>query len=200
MTAVTTPSTGPTGVLRRLARRELHSPRSTAAIILAVLLVLVAVWIAVETLLALIGLRPLLVAPGGIPSAAASLPTTQPVLLGAAGAIVLVLGIWLVGIAIGPGRRHRHLLATERVLAVVDDEVIASALAQRASTTASTHPDATSVAVGRRTAAVRITPASGIAVDRDEVNRSVADELDVYGLQPSVRAATSIRADGKVGQ
>ena len=30
-TAATTPVTGPTRVLRRLARRELHSPRSTAA-------------------------------------------------------------------------------------------------------------------------------------------------------------------------
>lgn len=202
MTAATvaSPTTGPTGVLRRLARRELHSPRSTVAITLAVLLVLVAVWIAVETLFTLIGLRPLLVAPGEIPSAAASLPTTQPVILAVAGALVLVLGIWLVGLALGPGRRHRHLLATERVLAVVDDEVIASALAQRASTTASTHPDATSVAVGRRTATVRITPASGIAVDRDDVNRSVAEELDAYGLQPALRTATSIRAEGKVGQ
>ena len=38
-TAATTPAAGPTKVLRRLARRELHSPRSTAAILLAVLLV-----------------------------------------------------------------------------------------------------------------------------------------------------------------
>ena len=135
-TAATTPVAGPTRVLRRLARRELHSPRSTAAILLAVLLVLVALWIAVETVLALIGVRPLLVAPGEIPGAAASLPTTQPVILGVAGALVLLLGVILIGIALGPGRRHRHLLSTGRVLAVVDDEVIASALAQRASTTA----------------------------------------------------------------
>ncbi|WP_285041017.1 DUF6286 domain-containing protein [Plantibacter sp. LMC-P-059a] len=199
-TAATTPAAGPTKVLRRLARRELHSPRSTAAILLAVLLVLVALWIAVETVLALIGIRPLLVAPGEIPSAAASLPNTQPVILGVAGALVLVLGVILLGIALGPGRRHRHLMSTGRVLAVVDDEVIASALAQRASTTAATHPDGTSVAVGRRSAAIRITPASGMPVDRSEVDRAVAADLDAFGLQPSLRATTSISSNGKVGQ
>lgn len=195
-----TPSTGPSGLLRRLARRELHSPRSTAAITLAVVLVLVAIWIAVETVLALIGVRPLLVAPGEIPGAAASLPSTQPVILGVAGAVVLVFGIVLLAIAIGPGRRHRHLLATDRVLAVVDDEVIASALAQQASATASTHPDGTVVAVGRRTANIRITPASGIAVDREAVDRAVAAELETYALQPGVRAVTTISTNGKVGQ
>lgn len=197
-----TPSavTGPTPLLRRLARRELHSPRSTAAITLAIILVIVAVWIAVESVLALVGVPPLLVSPGEIPSAAASLPTTQPAILGAAGALVLVLGIVLLALAIGPGRRHRHLLATDRVLAVVDDEVIASALAQQASVTAATHPDGTLVAVGRRTAAIRITPASGITVDRAAVDQAVAAQLERYALRPSLRAVTTISSNGKVGQ
>ncbi|MGK9149119.1 hypothetical protein KXS11_15915 [Plantibacter flavus] len=194
------PSAGRSGLLRRLARRELHSPRSTAAITLAVILVLVAIWIAVETVLALIGIPPLLVSPGEIPAAAASLPTTQPVILGIAGALVLVLGIMLLALAVGPGRRHRHLLATDRVLAVVDDEVIASALAQQASATASTHPDGTIVAVGRRTASIRITPASGITVDRAAVDRAVAEQLETYALRPALRAATTISTNGKVGQ
>jgi len=190
----------PSGLLRRLARRELHSPRSTTAIALAIVLVLVAVWIAVETVLALVGVTPLLVAPGAVPSAAASLPTTQPVILAVAGAIVLILGIVLLAIAIVPGRRHRHLLSTGRVLAVVDDEVIASALAQQASVAASTHPDGTLVAVGRRSANIRITPASGITVDRAAVDQAVAAQLETYALQPSVRAVTTISSNGKVGQ
>jgi hypothetical protein len=197
-----TPTASPasTPLLRRLVRRELHSPRSTAAIVIAIALVIVAVWIAVETVLALVGVPPLLVAPGDIPSAAASLPTTQPAILGVSGAVVLLLGLVLLGLAIGPGRRHRHVLATDRVLAVVDDEVIASALAQRASATASTHPDGTVVAVGRRTVGIRITPASGIAVDRDAVDRAVAADLDAFALQPPLRVATTISTNGKVGQ
>ena len=56
------------------------------------------------------------------------------------------------------------------------------------------------MAVGRRSAAIRITPASGMPVDRSEVDRAVAADLDAFGLQPSLRATTSISSNGKVGQ
>ena len=55
-----------------------------------------------------------------------------PLLLGVTGAVMAMAGLFFFLNAVLPGRRARHLLPDRRAAVVVDDEVIASALARRA--------------------------------------------------------------------
>ena len=55
-----------------------------------------------------------------------------PLLLGVLGAVLVMVGLFFFLNAVLPGRRARHLLRDRRAAVVVDDEVIASALARRA--------------------------------------------------------------------
>ena len=53
-----------------------------------------------------------------------------PALLVAAGVLMALVGLIFLGNGLLPGRRARHVIANPRVAIVVDDEVIASALAK----------------------------------------------------------------------
>jgi hypothetical protein len=110
-----------------------------------------------------------------------------------------VIGLVLIIAAIAPGRRARHLLQSERTVVVVDNEVIASALARHSSVAGSVDPDNASVSVSHRHAAVHLTPTSGIPVDRDAVTGEVARQLESYRLTPPVRARVRISENGRIG-
>lgn len=133
-----------------VVRRETHSPRSTAAVVVAILLIAATLLVVAESVLQLLGRRPLLVAPRTIAEAVLATPSAgTPVLIAAALASGLA-GIWLVALAILPGRRPRRRHHAEHVAVVADDEMLASGLARRAARTAGVSPDAVSVSVGRR--------------------------------------------------
>lgn len=184
---------------RRISRREMHSPKSVLAIVLAVIVILACVYAGTEIVLAMVGAAPLLAAPTDMASALVAAPTVLPVWLIVAGAIVLVLGILTIIAAVRPSRRPRHLLDSDRTAIVVDDRVIASAIARHAAAAANADPDNTLVTVGARSATVRITPASGIPVDRDAVARVVDEQLDEFQARPRLRGRVLIRENGRVG-
>ena len=84
-------------------------------------------------------------------------------------------------------------------VAIADNEVIASALARAAADAGDVDPDNSVVTVSHRRAVVTLTPTSGIGVSRTGVEEAVAEQLDDYGLRPSVRPRIIIEATGKVG-
>ncbi len=184
----------------RIRRRETHSPRSVAAIALAIALMLVFAWLAVEIVLGLLGAPPLLVPPRAIATATVEATSLPVPALVAGGIVVALVGIALLALALAPGRRPRHTIASAHALVVVDDEVVASALARSAALTAGVDAGQTRVTVSRRHADVRLTPHSGFPVDSDAVRDALARELDAYGLEPAVRARrVSVTAEGRVG-
>lgn len=183
----------------RITRRETHSPRSLLAIILAVILIIVFSWIGTEIVLALLGLRALLVAPVDMFTSAVNVVAEPTGAVAVVGIVVAVVGLILVVAAVSPGRRARHELVTERAATVVDNEVIASALARHAAYAANVDPDNTTVSVSRRHAVVHLTPTSGVPVDRYEVADVAAKQLESYGLRRPVLARVQIDERGRVG-
>ena len=185
---------------RRIVRRETHSPRSGAAMTVAVVLVLLLVWIGVESVLAVVGTAPLLADPRSIVAAVAGLPdSVPPPLLVTAGAVVALIGLVLIVLAIAPGRRARHAAATGRTAFVADDRAIASSLARTASRTARVDPDQVTVSIGRRRAVVHVRPTSGFPVDTDAIRSAVDTALVSYELSPTIRASVQVAREGTVG-
>jgi len=184
---------------RRIARRETHSPKSLLAIVLAVLLIIVIAWIGTEIVIALLGAPALLVAPADMFTSAVNLADAPAGIVAAAGIVVALVGLILVIAALSPGRRARHLLASERTVVVVDNEVIASALARHASLAGNVDPDNARVSVSHRSAVVDLIPTSGIPVGRDVVTEEVARHLDSYELKPRVSARVRVSDNGRIG-
>ncbi|MFB2600237.1 hypothetical protein ACEXQE_20800 [Herbiconiux sp. P17] len=186
-------------VYPRISRRETHSPRSLLAIVLAVVLIVVFAWIGTEIVIALLGLPALLVAPADMLGSAVGLATAPVGIVATAGILVAVVGLILVIVAVSPGRRARHVLEGERAATVVDNEVVASALARAASLAGDVDPDNTTVSVSHRRAVVRLIPTSGVPVNRQVVAEAVGRQLDTYGLRPAVRAEVHVSERAKVG-
>ena len=186
-------------IYRRIGRRETHSPRSLPAIVLAVLVILVLAWLGTEIVLALLGAPALLVAPFDMFTSAVHLVDAPAGIVATAGILVAVIGLVLMITAIAPGRRARHLLSSERTVVVVDNEVIASALARHASLAGGVDPDNATVSVTHRAAEVRLVPTSGIPVDRAAVDEAVDGQLASYGLRPAVRPRVRVAETGRIG-
>jgi protein-S-isoprenylcysteine O-methyltransferase Ste14 len=184
---------------RRIARRETHSSRSGLATVLAVLVILACAYAGTEVVLAMLGLSPLLAAPSDMGSALVAATTLPRAWLVVGGVVVALLGLAVIVAALRSSRRPRHVLDSDRTVVVVDDRVIASALARRAANAADVDPDATVVTVGRRSAQVRLTPLSGLPVDREAVVSAVDDEIARYDARPGLRSRITIERSGKVG-
>ena len=188
---------------RRISRRETHSSRATLAIVVAVVVILLCAYFGAEIVLAMLSLPALL---GTMPELARNivqLPgtagSTLDIAVIAVGAVSAIVGVALIIASLTAGRRARHLIESESVSAVVDNEVIASALARHAAFAGNVDPDSVTVSVSHRTALVRLTPASGVAVDKNAVVSAVEEQLQNYRLKPSVRALVQINDSAKVG-
>ncbi|PZF61845.1 hypothetical protein DEI81_10660 [Curtobacterium sp. MCBD17_013] len=186
-------------LLRRVARRETHSSKAVPAVVTAVLVILACAYAGREVVLAMLGMRPLLAAPGDMGAALVAASTVAAAWLIVGGVVVALIGVLLVVVALRASRRPRRTLHSDRTVVVVDDRVIASALARRAADAAGVDPDATLVTVGRRTAEVRLTPTSGLPVDREAVVTAVDDEIARSDARPPLRSRTTIERTGKVG-
>ncbi|WP_025159416.1 DUF6286 domain-containing protein [Leifsonia aquatica] len=183
----------------RIVRRETHSPRSAAAVAVAIALIVVVAWLAAEGVLSLLGARPLLLAPRTALTAVAAAPQAGHVVLIATAVVAGLAGLWLLALAVLPGRRPRRRLEAEHLAVVADDEMLASALARRAARTAGVAPDAATVSLARRRGVVRIVPVSGMRIDRDEVRHAVAEEFDETRSGTRPRLSVLVSPTGKVG-
>lgn len=183
-------------VLRTVVRRETHSPRTGAMLVVVVLLILAAVYAGIEIALSLAGRPPLLVGPGAAFDSLAALPTAVlPAALIAAGVVIALVGVLLLLVAVAPGRLSRHEMTWgegERAV-VVDNGVVASSIAQHLATESGIARENVVVGVAHRTVDVTVRPPLGIPVDADHLRRIVDEEVASYRLSPSVR--THVRVE-----
>ncbi|TFD47817.1 hypothetical protein E3T55_14785 [Cryobacterium frigoriphilum] len=198
-TAPATPAMTPAARDRRVLRRETHSSRSGLAITVALLIIVVCLIVGTEMVLQLLGRAPLLFSPTDAARTAAAPASDLRRVMVPLGIGVALVGLLLLLAAVLPGRRTRHGLSTDRLAVVVDDEVIASALARSAAIAAGVAPDAVRVTVGRRSAQVRLTPTSGIRVDEARVTEAAVSALERVGPRPSIRPRLLVAPTGRVG-
>lgn len=179
--------------LRRVVRRETHSPRTVAMFMALVLLILALVYIGTEIVLHLLSQPALLLGPAQALAWVVGLPTAQPpalVVLG--GAVIAIVGLAFVVLAVTPGRLSKHQMQWGERAVVVDNGVIASALAQHISDEIGLPRDRITVGVAHRTVDVTVRPGAGVPLEQNRV-REVADrELAEYRLIPSVKTRVRV--------
>ncbi|MFJ5697544.1 hypothetical protein [Arthrobacter sp. NPDC093139] len=186
--------------MRRVLHRETHSSRAVAACLAAVLVSLVSLYGLLEAAVRAIGQPPWLIDPQTAAERIVALPNgIPPLLLGVTGAVVAAAGLFFFLSAILPGRRARHLLEVPGVAVVVDDEVIASALARRARQAANVTPEQVMVVVSQRQAVVNVRPTSGVPVSETVVREAVEDELLSMTPIPMPAVRVNMAESGVIG-
>jgi hypothetical protein len=170
---------------RRVLRRETHAPRTIPAAVVAavgvvLLLALLAggVWWLVDEAFR-----------GGVArwfDALAAGGPQQAVPFGV-GAVLVLLAVVLLALAVLPGRRARRARTTARTALLVDDGVIADSIAESVARRVGVDRGRVTVTVGRRNVAVRITPTSGVPVDRFAAESAVNDILSGIGFVATPR-------------
>jgi hypothetical protein len=181
--------------LARVQRRETHSPRSAAMVVAVILLIVVIAYLATETVLVMAGAPALVAAPADLLRAVSASSGTAMTAIGAA---VALAGAALVVIAVTPGRLAKHAMAAaDGTIVVVDNGVIAAALAQHLSDTLGIDRRRLTVGVGHRRVDVTVRPETGLRLDLDEVRAASEAELATYGLSPSVTLSVHRRVDKK---
>lgn len=191
--------------MRRVVYRETHSSRAAVAIAAAVLVMVLAGYGLLEAAVHAIGQPAWLIEPQVAAERIVALPAgISPLLLGAIGAVLAMLGLIFLLNGLLPGRRARHVLsgagpAAGRTAVVVDDEVIASSLARRARLAANVTPEQVMVVVSQRQVQVNVRPTSGVPVDDGTVLAAIQDELDRMALEPSPAPRINVTHSGVIG-
>lgn len=185
---------------RHILRRETHSPRSGAAVIAACLVAAAALYFMLESMLAALGQPTWLASPEMILQWIADLPGDTPrALLGAAGMLLALFGLIFLCHGILPGRRARHVISHPRVAIVVDDEVIASALAKTARVAAGVTREQVMVVVSARQVQVNVRPTSGIPLSESQIQGAVEARVADMGLNPVPSVSVKLADSGVIG-
>lgn len=186
--------------MRYAVRRETHSARSGLSAFAAIAITLLAVYGLLEMALAAVGEPAWLIDPMSAAAWIASLPgTSSPILLGAAGVFTALVGLVFLGHGLLPGRRARHVLADRRVAIVVDDEVIASALAKSARMAAGVTREQVVVVISARVVQVNIRPTSGIRISEGDIKAAVEGQLEAMALDPQPAVTVNVSDSGVIG-
>lgn len=185
-------------------RREMRASRAVASIVVAVLVGLLSIFGILEAFLRATGQPEWVMDPFNTAQKLAALPAgvSNSLLLSIA-CVVVVLGLILLVLAVVPGRRARHTMATDmasdEVAIVVDDEVIASALARCARLAAGVTREQVMVVLSATTARVNIRPTSGTRIDVSAIQAGVEAELKEMRLDDTPRVTVAVAATGVVG-
>jgi hypothetical protein len=191
----------PRGVgMHRILDREIRSSRAGASGLAAVLVVLLCGYGLLESAVRAVGQPPWLIDPQTAAERIIALPAgISPLLLGVIGAVTIMAGLFFFLNAVLPGRRARHLLSDPRAGVVVDDEVIASALARRARLAANVTPEQVMVVVSRRQVTVNVRPTSGVPASEAAVLAAVLDELREMAPDPMPEVRVYVATSGVIG-
>lgn len=187
---------------RRLVRRDLHRSRAVTSVILGILGILTLAWVGTEVVLHVASRPALLASPRTMADWLTGVPqNTPPWALTAAGIGLLLAGVILLVTALGGGHRPRRALESDggRNAVVVDDSVIASALANTARNAARVQVGQVMVRVGRRSATVDIRPTTGISVDRAAVQERLDQEVVSWRLSQPLRIVLRVKQEGAIG-
>ncbi len=179
--------------LRRVVRRETHSPRTVAMFVAVLVLILALVYVGVEIVLSLAGRPALLLGPAAAAGWLVGLPSQPGGLVVVGGAVLALVGLVFLWLALAPGRLSKHSLEAGDRAVVVDNGVIASALAQHLSEETGIARDDITVGVGHRSVDVTVRPGAGVPLDRAEVQSAAEAELTSYRLTRRLR--TRVRID-----
>lgn len=185
---------------QRILHRERHSSRAGVAGLAAALVIGFCVYALLESAVRAIGQPPWLIDPQTAAERIIALPQgVSPLLLGSTGGVVAMVGLFFFLNAVLPGRRARHVLDDVRTAVVVDDEVIASALARRARAAANVTQEQVMVVVSQRQVVVSVRPTSGVPVRQEAVHNAVQHELDRMGLSPTPNVSVNLATSGVIG-
>jgi hypothetical protein len=188
-------------IIRRMVRRDTHSSRSFPSIVAASLLLITFLWLALESVLWLLNDQPLMASPAQLRQWLVGLPAnTIPAGMTAAGVGLGILGLLIIGMAVGKGRRPRRALASGRSATVVDDDVIAAALSSKTRLAAGLAPGQVTTTVGGRSVRVQVRPTSGVPLDLESITTALDGELAAYALDRPVTSSVRILNEGAVGQ
>jgi hypothetical protein len=193
---------GPQLDMHKVVHRETHSSRAAVSTVAAVLVMVVAGYGLLESAVHAIGQPAWLIEPQQAAERIVALPAgLPPLLLGAGGAVVAMVGLFFLLNAVLPGRRARHVLQSgdSAIAVVVDDEVIASALARSARLAANVTPEQVMVVVSQRQVTVNVRPTSGVPVTEQAVLAAVEDELTEMALDPVPDVRVNISTAGVIG-
>ena len=180
---------------RRIVRRSQHRSRSTAVVVVLVVLIGVLALVGTESVLAALDRAPLLVSPADVLQF-----VDNPDAIGIAVASALgVLGIVLLAIAFSPGRRARHQLPDDRMAVVIDDGVLAGAMVRAAVRESRLPASRVTAVVSRRRGTVTVVPTSGSLVDSASVSRAVENAVAALNPQPQIRSTVTVSDRGVVG-
>ncbi|PRB37036.1 hypothetical protein CQ020_21555 [Arthrobacter sp. MYb23] len=188
-------------VIRRMIRRDTHSSRSVPSVVVASILLVTFLWLALESVLWLLKDQPLLASPAQLRQWLLDLPAnTIPAGMTAAGVGLGILGLLIIGIAVGKGRRPRRALASDRTATVVDDDVIAAAVSSKARLAAGLAPGQVTTTVGGRSVRVQVRPTSGVPLNLESIKTALDGELATYALDRPVKRNVRVLNEGAVGQ
>ncbi len=178
---------------RRVIRRESHSPRTVAMVIVVVIVTVGLAYLGIEIVLSALGTRALLASPEAAATWVTTLPDQQPAgAIIAAGVLLAMIGLLLIALALSPGRLPKHEMVADGSVVLVDNGVLASALAQHLSDHIGVARDRITVGVSRRVVDVTVAPDAGVAVPDARIRDLVATEVDSYRLTRPVK--TRVRA------
>lgn len=183
-----------------ILQRETQSSRAGVAVIAGVLVIILCAYALLEAAVRAIGQPPWLIDPQTAAHRIVALPEgIPPLLLGLTGGVVLMAGLFFFLSAVLPGRKARHILQDPRAGVLVDDEIIAAALARRARLAANVTPEQVMVVVSRYQAVVNVRPTSGVPVRHDDVLAAVQDELTLMAPSPMPDVRVNLATSGVVG-
>jgi hypothetical protein len=186
--------------MERILKRETRPSRAAASVIAAGLVIVLCVYALLETAVRAVGQPPWLVDPQTAAENIVALPAgVPPLLLGVTGAVLAMAGLFFFLNAVLPGRRARHLLPDRRAAVVVDDEVIASALARRARLAANVTQEQVMVVVSRNRVLVNVRPTSGIPLRTEAVLAAVRAELQEMAPSPMPEVRINVASAGVIG-
>ena len=186
--------------MRRVLQREAQSSRAVAALIAGSLVIVLCLYVLLESAVRAVGQPPWLIDPRTAAERITALPAgVPPLLLGAAGAVIAAVGLFFFLNAVLPGRRARHLLHDPRIAVVVDDEVIAAALARSARLAANVTQEQVMVVVSQRQVVVNVRPTSGVPVSENAILHAVEEELQAMGPVPMPQVTVNLSTSGVVG-
>ncbi|BCT74574.1 hypothetical protein SCMU_04160 [Sinomonas cyclohexanicum] len=194
------PEAGSPHGLDSAVRRETSSSRAYIAAAVAVVVALACAYLLLESTLQAFGQPAWLIDPESAARRVAGLPAgTNRGLLGLIGAVLVMVGFMLVVVAVRPGRRGRRSLPGGKVAVVVDDEVLASAIARRARAAAVVRPEQVTVWMTEREAVVNVRPTSGVPVRAEDVLVATEDELARLRPEPYPQLRVRVEGSGVVG-
>ncbi|WP_422935206.1 hypothetical protein [Sinomonas sp. P47F7] len=181
-------------------RRETSSGRVFASAVVAVIVTLLCLYALLESTLQAIGQPAWITDPETAARFIAGLPkSANPGVLGLLGVVIALAGLVFVLLGLRPGRPGRRALPGQRIAVVVDDEVLASALARRARAAATVRPEQVTVFVSQGEALVNVRPTSGVPVSAEAVLAAVEDELRRLRPEPYPVIRVRVAGTGVVG-